>query len=170
LLWSSETDLAYCANYDGYVTVIAGYGSIESKVIPVGHSPFAFAYSTLCNRLYVGHLNNHRVFVIRDTVTGIDEPAHEPRPTAVAFSAHPTVFRGRVRMFSNATEARNAALNVHSLSGALVAQLAPVVSRRGQVEYVWDGRDRQGREVMPGVYMLHIAGSETEQVKVVKMQ
>jgi hypothetical protein len=74
LSWSETTDLVYCASsLSDQVAVIAGNGSGMLSVLPVGDRPFCFAAAPRRRRLYVGHLNCSKVYVIRDTVSGISE-------------------------------------------------------------------------------------------------
>jgi hypothetical protein len=86
MFWSEGTDLVYCANSLGdQVAVIAGNGSRMLDVLQVGDYPYCFAAAPRHRRVYLGHLASSKVYVIRDTVTGVAE--HGPytgRPARAA--------------------------------------------------------------------------------------
>ena len=74
LYWSEISDLVYCASSQlDQVAVIAGNGSRMLGVLQVGDCPHSFAAAPRHRYLYVGHLGSGKVYVVRDTVSGIAE-------------------------------------------------------------------------------------------------
>jgi len=167
LLWSPRSDWLYCACYDGSVVVIAGDGSRIARTLPVGSSPFVQVRSPVQNRVYVGCLNSRWVYVIRDTVLGIEEVGSGRRSEARGLAAWPNPFWGLVSV-SAGRPARP--LRTYDIDGNLVAELTVVPSGGGRQSAVWDGRDATGREVPPGVYFVRQAGSDAPSARLVKMR
>jgi hypothetical protein len=85
LSWSETTDLVYCASsLSDQVAVIAGNGSRMLDVLQVGDYPFCFAAVPRRRRLYVGHLNCNKVYVIRDEVGIAESGRYSGRPAWAA--------------------------------------------------------------------------------------
>jgi YVTN family beta-propeller protein len=152
LLWCPESRLVYCAGtVTDDVSAIADDGSRVETTLGVGDAPFVLAYSTTSARLYVGHLNSRKVYVIRDSAPGITGPAAPLRAR-----------RGRLRVAPMLT--RTGSVHIHaaspieavavlSLDGRLVRELRPKPDDDG-VTAVWDGKDALGRRVPSGVYVV----------------
>ena len=90
LFWSPESRRVYvCNNLSHSVSVLADDGSRVIRTLKVGGGPFTFAHTPVQNRVFVGHLGDNRVFVIRDTTAGVAES----QPVAVERPPFPTVMR-----------------------------------------------------------------------------
>jgi len=165
LWWSSVTDRLYCANYDGWVTVIAGDGTHILGTMPVNSSPFVFACSPVHQRLYVGHLNCSKVYVIRDTASAICETGPAPGHRSETLRALPNPFVRSVTIrFKNMRSGANS-IGVYSAAGVLVRQLAVGTNdiAFGQVE--WNGKDENGWAVPAGTYVIVAGRQRTAVVK-----
>jgi hypothetical protein len=121
LTWSPFTDFVYCANAGGDVSVIAGDGSRVLKAVTVGNYPAVLLAVPEYGRVYVGHYGTRLVYVLRDTVSGIEESrkpqAPSPKPTA-------TVVRG-VLFLAEASSHKPQAASLLDISGRRVAELRP---------------------------------------------
>ena len=151
-LFSSTTGLVYSANTgSNTVTVMAGDGSRVLKTIPVGADPFVFHALPRHERAYLGHLGSSKVYVIRDSVTGISEdPAAKRLPPATAAGA-PNPFR-RSLVIRGCSPDRH--VRVYSSSGRLVKVLSASRALGSEHSVLWNGCDSDGRPVPPGVYLL----------------
>jgi YVTN family beta-propeller protein len=162
LVWSSTTDQVYTANYSQDVTALAGDGSQVRRVVPVGHDPHALALAPGHGRLYVGHLGSRFVYVIRDTVSGVqEEPPAGPRLCA-GLTASPNPFRRQVTVECGPNET---GVLVYARDGRVVAdmRLSPNHGR-----YSWDGRTASGEEAPSGVYFA-VTRSGVHRARMVKL-
>jgi YVTN family beta-propeller protein len=79
MCWSPLTDLVYVtAMYSNRLTVVEGNGSRVRNDFRVGRGPFVLLPVARHERVYVGHLGDSRVFVVRDRAGGIAEAASLP--------------------------------------------------------------------------------------------
>ncbi|MBN1174437.1 MAG: hypothetical protein JXA67_19880 [Micromonosporaceae bacterium] len=157
LHWSRASELVYCANsYSNTISVLSRDGTEVLATLPVGDDPFSLAYSPVHNRLYVGHLNSRKVYVIRDAVGGIQEP--DVRQPVSCLRVHPNPFRAACDVVGLSGRSRVA---VYARDGRLVRELTPGQAGAGPCSATWDGRDSMGREVESGVYFIreHSASS-----------
>jgi hypothetical protein len=171
LAWGEGAARLYSANsYTDDVTVLTGDGFRVVRTLPVGDDPFCFAYSPVQRRLYVGHLNGHKVYVIKDTVGGIEETCPDS-PSSAPLLAEPSHFRRRVSLSAPAAQRMSADLEVWSAAGQMVRELKPVPDRRGRESCVWDGRDWQGEDAPAGAYFVTLRGAlSAASVKIVKLE
>jgi len=73
LCYSSVSDVVYCANGRGNLSVVSADGTRVLHVVPVGEGPQSFALAPRYDRLFVGHGGEtNMVYVVRDEV-GIAE-------------------------------------------------------------------------------------------------
>jgi DNA-binding beta-propeller fold protein YncE len=166
LAWGEGAARLYCANsYTDDVTVLTGDGYCVLRTLPVGDAPFCFAYSPVQRRLYVGHLNSSKVYVIKDTVGGIEEAA-AGRLAGTRMRATPSTFTGQVVLSGSA---RCAAVSVYDGSGREVRVLTADPGADGAWFCVWDGRDGEGREVTAGVYVAMVRGEPQARAKLIKL-
>jgi len=170
LFWSSQSDLVYCANSSSdNVSVIDRFGSTVLKTLGVTDYPFVFAFTPAEGRIYLGHLGSSKVYVIRDTVTGIEEPPQGVPPCVRGrLQVHPTHFAKSVSVVSTSGPGR---LLVCSTTGECVAEVMPVMTGPTKTQYVWNGKEEDGAEAPPGVYILAEEGTQLgEGAKVIKVQ
>jgi hypothetical protein len=85
-------------------------------------------------------------------VTGLPEPVMIGRN-------HPNPFRTKTAVSFAVASAGRARLGIYTLEGRLVTYLLDGHIEQGAHSVVWDGRDRSGQRVGPGVYYYRI---ETE--------
>jgi YVTN family beta-propeller protein len=168
LVWSPFSDVFYCANASSHnLSVIAGDGTRVLGTVAVGDFPWALLFVPSARRAYVGHGNTRLVYVIRDTVSGIqEEPFIKMQPRA-GLSAAPNPFVGYVRVTCGRT-ARDADATIYSLDGRLVRTLRQTAVRNSAATWVWNGSDESGKEVAGGVYIVALRGDATVRTRVVK--
>ena len=164
LVWSPPTNLVYCANWAGSVSVIAGDGSRVVMTLPVGDAPFCFALAPDYRRVYVGCLNTRWVYVIRDTTSGIQEQSSYSPPAAV-LGVRPNPFTRSVAIVWNTLTTGGHFARVYAQDGRLVREARVPV---GEARWVWDGREGCGAEAPAGVYFIEAAG--IARVLVVKLE
>jgi len=155
---SGTSDRFYCASdHSDEVVVLSGDGRQHLASLPVADAPFVIAESPVQKRLYVGHLNSSKVYVIRDAT--IPWPEGQPRKpdTMSGFRLGPSLFRDRLSIVSGTTVAVGA-VNVFSEDGRLVRSLNMTRPAGTVLRLTWDGRDSRGRPVPPGVYVVTAAG------------
>jgi YVTN family beta-propeller protein len=171
LLWSSTTDLVYCARGScDSVSVIRGDGSRVAEVIPVGLGPFALTLAPELGRVYLGHLGSDFVYVLRDTVTGVAEPAAAAISLSSLIVASPNPFTRTVAIRCGVRLAPGAGIYVFSQDGRQVRRLAPNLTLPGSpTTSAWDGKDEYGRCVPRGVYLAVVEGQAGVRAKLVKL-
>ncbi|UCG43226.1 MAG: hypothetical protein JSU73_01015, partial [candidate division WOR-3 bacterium] len=152
------------------VAAIAGNGSRMMGVLEVGDAPFTFTYSPQQRRLYVGHLGSRKVYVIRDTVSGIEEHTASARRHCPLLVVRPNPFRLQTRIAIGRLEHFPEGLEVHSCDGRLVARLAVADRKGGSTQYQWDGRDLDGCEAPAGIYLVAPVRGPGMAVQVVKTE
>jgi hypothetical protein len=85
----------------------------------------------------------------------------EPVPSALRVSdPHPNPFTGATNIrFEIPAPGGRVSVTVYALSGRLVRELEDGMLPGGAHELAWDGRDRSGEPVAPGVYFYQIVGA-----------
>jgi YVTN family beta-propeller protein len=168
ICWSPQSDRFYCTSaFTDEVLVLSGDGRKHLMTLPVGDAPFVFCAVPRHRRIYVGHLNCSKVYVIRDT----DIPWPEGQPsvpeTTAGLHLSPSPFRGRLTIVSG-TEVTAGILRVLGGDGRLVRVLNVTKPASGVLRSSWDGKDSHGRAVPAGVYFVEAAG--IARAKVVKLK
>jgi hypothetical protein len=101
-----------------------------------------------------------------------DAAEREPRDRGSArLSIYPNPFNPRTTVAFELRGASSVEIGVFDLGGALVKRLAVEDFAAGKHALVWDGRDRRGRSVPAGSYVVRIAtkaGVEEEKVLVLR--
>lgn len=82
--------------------------------------------------------------------------AQETAPAGVAVSAYPNPFNPVARIRYATTNDGEVTVRVHDLAGRTVRTLVQGPRRAGQHEAVWQGRDRNGRAMSSGVYLVQV--------------
>ena len=163
MLYSAETDRLYAAaaGAAGSVQVLSGDGAQLLKSLSVGSGPYVLTAASH-RRIYVGHLNVSRVFVVRDTVTGFVCEAPDPPQPGDGLIALPNPFCDDVAIDGQAASR----VRVYSLAGKLVRTLARSPGQRFARSIRWDGKDLAGRPVPAGIYFVQAGdGHRTKLVK-----
>jgi YVTN family beta-propeller protein len=153
LAYSGRSGLLYCASaITGEVRVLSGDGARTVTTLRVGSYPFVWAEVPRHGWLYVGHLGERYVYVLRD-----NEAVHAaPDPeSSDVIRVTPNPFVRRVEAAWNAPLKTGHLVRVYGQDGRSVRD-AQVPA--GQIRWVWDGRDERGGLVPPGVYVLAVPG------------
>jgi hypothetical protein len=97
--------------------------------------------------------------ISRDDLSAVRPPTRSA-PGLVLEPARPNPFSHTTTIRFDAPPGQHARLEVFNVEGRLVARLFDGVVSGGGGEVVWDGRDRHGAEVSPGLYpcRLMVAG------------
>lgn len=109
-------------------------------------------------------------FIVRQGVTGADDPAPAPRVTALQ-SVHPNPFNPRATIAFSLAEESAVEVAVYDVTGSRVRTLVRERRPAGAHTAVWDGCDEGGRRLASGVYFCRMtAGSyrETRRLTLVK--
>lgn len=103
-------------------------------------------------------------FVIR-LDTSVSAPTVRPEwPTPLAAFPNPT--RGATTLSLDLPRTDRLQVDVHDATGRLVRNVLPPVSlEAGRHQVAWDGRDRFGGRVAPGVYLFRVHGTEARASK-----
>jgi hypothetical protein len=96
------------------------------------------------------YYDNVRVMVIREDLTTAE---YLPAATGL-LSAHPNPFNPKTSIRYALTEAGQAQLTVHDLSGRQVRELLNGPADVGEHSLEWNGRDQAGHGLASGVYLL----------------
>jgi YVTN family beta-propeller protein len=168
ICWSVLSDRFYCTSaFTDEVIVLSGDGRQHLMTLPVGDAPFVLCAVPRHRRIYVGHLNCSKVYVIRDT----DIPWPEGQPsvpdTTAGLHLDPSPFRDQLTIIAG-TEVTAGVLRVLGGDGRLVRVLNTTKSASGVLRTSWDSRDNRGRPVPAGVYFVEGAGFA--RAKVVKLK
>jgi hypothetical protein len=101
--------------------------------------------------------------------TGVEQGPPESTLLVPSLTSHPNPFRASttISLSPGARAQEKAEMSVYDATGRLVRTLAPKDSR----EYVWDGRDSQGRSLPGGVYFYRLVSppyTATEKVVLIR--
>ncbi|MBM3313672.1 hypothetical protein FJY70_03655 [candidate division WOR-3 bacterium] len=169
LVRSAASGLVYCAEYSNSVSVLAGDGSRVDTTLRVGSDSYPFVMIAVpeFRRVFVGCLESIWMYVIRDTGTGIGEESPEPSLARRGCVATPNPFKNSLALRCDPVSGRAGRMTILSLLGAPVRTLS-VAAGAGRVD--WDGRDKGGKEVSPGVYVAVPSWRPAERVRIVKAE
>jgi DNA-binding beta-propeller fold protein YncE len=161
LFWTAQTDRVYAMSQRGTMDVFRGDGSGRIMSFPFVGNALCAAYSPEYGRLYIGSANSNRVYVVRDTIVGIEEPADDVAdPTSLR--AKPNPFCGSVRIVADGQPGVTP-VAVYSQDGRLVRMLHMA---GGACE--WAGDDTDSRPVAAGVYVVTAGADRQGRILVVK--
>jgi len=110
------------------------------------------------------------VFAQRVGAGGTLEVGPLPRPAALSLAAGPVPSRRGERVSLRLVLARagRARVTLHDVSGRLVRVLEDGAREAGTHALRWDGRDRGGRSVAPGLYLVRVvSGSDAAAARIV---
>jgi len=161
-----STGLLYCVNTDlASVSVVDPVSALVVDTLQVGDAPFVLLPVPVHGRIYLGHLNVDKVYVIIDSSTGVAENGDGARLRLPGLAASPNPFSQSVAVIWNSPMKRDRVARVYAQDGRLVRQARIPV---GEARWVWDGRDDSGAPLPPGVYVLQTGPSV--RAKVVKLK
>lgn len=151
--YSAVTGQAYClSSRPAQVSVMAGDGGEVRSSLALSEAPYVIAAAPKSRRLYVGHLNSRKVYVVRDS--GPDEPRFGgPETDTGEVQSWPNPFYSSVSC-RFAAAGPGGPVVVYDRAGNRVRLLAAGKAGPGRAVVFWDGRDAAGREVADGVYFL----------------
>ena len=103
--------------------------------------------------------NGGDFFLVRymGEATGIEAPAATPNPVFAEIFPNPT--RGETTFHLRLDHEDVVSVEVFDATGRLVRRVFDGRLASGAHALIWDGRDRQGREIAPGVFFSRIANS-----------
>ena len=160
------TGSLYCANTGANsVLIIDPVSALLVNTLAVGDAPFVLLPVPVHGRMYLGHLNVDKVYVIRDSSTGVAESDAMARLTQPGLVASPNPFTRSVSVSLNSSIRNGRVARVYAQDGRMVRQ-ARIPA--GEARWVWDGRDDSGASLPPGVYVLEVGPGV--RAKVVKLK
>jgi DNA-binding beta-propeller fold protein YncE len=138
--------------------------------IPMGRSSDAICWNRTNSRVYIADAMDDAVYVIRDTTTGVAEPAVAVVNRATLIRASPSPFTRTVTIECGVRLAPGAGICVFSQDGRQVKKLVPGLTLPGfPTTSSWDGKDEYGRCVPRGVYLAVLEGQAGVRAKLVKL-
>lgn len=96
---------------------------------------------------------------------GAGDGAGGGRGVFLAGQSCPNPSQGTCRIAYSLPYRSHLSIRVYNILGQLVAVLADGVAERGPGEAMWDGRDRAGRAVAPGVYLCRLEAADEVAVR-----
>ena len=78
---------------------------------------------------------------------------------------YPNPFNPTTTILYGIPESQNVRITIFSLLGQEVAELANTVQSPGSYRVVWNGKDRQGKDVPSGIYLIRLQAGNTQLVK-----
>jgi YVTN family beta-propeller protein len=169
LAYSPSSELVYSANgLSRSVTVVAGNGTGVVTTLDVGRGPFVLVPVAAHRLMYVGHLDCSEVYVIRD-VAAVAEQWPGARFAERAVEVQPNPFTRATSILWSGADCAGA-VSIHSSDGRLVARLESCTQAGMTGRAVWNGKDEEGRQVPPGVYVVEADGSRGLMAKLIKLK
>ena len=106
--------------------------------------------------------------ISKPAVAGVEPPAIGK---SLQLFASPNPFTSASILRFTLQSASNVSLGIYDARGRLVRELDRSRQASGPHHLAWDGRDRRGNDVEPGIYFVHLtAGTKRETAKVVKLR
>lgn len=148
IYFSRQTEQLYCLSYrPAQMTVLADSG--VRAVLGLADAPYCIAGSGAAGRLYVGHLNSRKVYVVRDSAPPAGRFGSGERDT-VTVAVWPNPFRRQVTCRLGCS----GPAMLRDEAGRMIQTFS--CGQSGTVN--WDGCDDSGRPVAAGVYFLVPSG------------
>jgi YVTN family beta-propeller protein len=171
LVYSPASGLVYSASsLDDNLYVIAADGSRILTTVSVTGYPFALQPVGDRNHLYVGHLDSRKVYVVKDSVTGVAEPVGAAISQPPLIVVGPNPFAGATTIRCGVRLALDAGICIFSQDGRQVRRLVPDLTPPGSpMTFAWNGKDELGKRVPKGVYLAVVAGQAGVRAKLVKL-
>ncbi len=165
-----STGYLYCASTgsDSILVVDPLRASTVGR-LAVGAAPFALLPVPLHGRMYVGCLNVDKVYVIRDSSTGVAESDGMERLTRPRLTASPNPFTSSTALTLASVETLASAVVICNSYGREVRRLEPARRAPYACGTVWDGRDQAGNALPAGVYVARVVGRPEAGTKLVRV-
>ena len=107
---------------------------------------------------------NQNVAVTELVVTGVDDLTPTPQMTTLHQNA-PNPFNPMTEVSFEIAKAGRVRVRIYSVDGALVMTLLDEDLSPGRYDRIWNGKDRNGRQVASGTYLLRLETGGTVQSK-----
>ncbi|MEO0080005.1 MAG: FlgD immunoglobulin-like domain containing protein [candidate division WOR-3 bacterium] len=119
---------------------------------------------------WIDSLHRKDMFLIRTDSTGIiGIESADSQPPGFCLQAFPNPFRSLTAVSFTLGAERQALLSIYDLAGRVVKTLSASSMNPGVQRIIWDGRDGQGRQLPPGIYLCRlVAGSWAAQERLVR--
>lgn len=101
-----------------------------------------------------GEVQNAATVKVADLATAARADLHGPR---LSLQAYPNPFNPQTRIRFDLAEQGVVILRIHDLAGRMVRTLVDGARPSGVHEVTWDGRDKRGRGVPSGAYLVRIS-------------
>ncbi len=114
--------------------------------------------------------SNVNVVAVQAQVGGT-ETAVATAPSALRLTAHPNPFNPKTTLHFNLDRATSLRLSIHDLQGRRLRVLADGRFEAGDLSFIWDGCDGNGRTLPGGLYLVNLnsaLGSRTEKLILLK--
>jgi YVTN family beta-propeller protein len=172
LLCDTARRKVYSTNYSpGVVFVVDARTDTLVETISLGQYPDPICWNPTNSRVYIADEMDDVVYVIRDTTTGVAEPAVAVVNQAPLIRAGPNPFTRTVTIECGVRLAPGAGICIFSQDGRQVRKLAPGLTLPGSpTTSTWDGKDELGRCVPRGVYLAVVEGQAGVRAKLVKLE
>jgi len=140
------------------------------RAIPLGQYPDRMCWNRANSRVYITDAMDDAVYVVRDTTTGITEPAITLPGQSTLIVASPNPFARAVDIQCGTRLAPGAGVRVFSQAGRFVRRLVSDLTPPGHLAtFAWDGKDQLGRRAPKGVYLAVVDGQAGVRAKLVKL-
>jgi len=113
----------------------------------------------------VSHTQDPTMFWIAPTIFGSSVNNLNPIASTVLNKAYPNPFNPSTTLSFSLNTTGPATLEIFNVAGRRVAVLANEVLTAGKHEYVWQGRNTQGRNVSSGIYFARLRTNDANQVQ-----
>ena len=122
------------------------------------------------DELAAGPVGFH-AFTVTDPLAGTPDPVAEVTEGLTLSRAYPNPFNPSTSLSFSLPRAGHVRLAIHDVTGRVAAVLADGYYEPGVFHAAWDGRDRSGKEMSPGVYFCIVTSGElTASNKIVLMR
>ncbi len=108
-----------------------------------------------------GNYDIYATFVDSAGNVGLAENMTNPMPGRLSFNVSPNPFNKETRIKLNYPLSNNISVGIYDIAGKLVKSFDVSGGvRSANSEYIWDGKDSQGKKLPAGVYIINIKNSE----------
>jgi len=144
-----------CADLDGngYIDIVTTRQNFDTTTVP-----------SILEILF----NDGQGNFIENPVVGIQTSNFEPQTSN--FTYYPNPFKDNINLEFNINEDSFAEVLVYDLKGKLVNTIYSKNLNKGHHLLIWNGRDKNGKEVKAGTYLVCLnAGRQTETRRIIKL-
>lgn len=127
----------------------------------IDESDYNTMHLKVCNYNY-----NLQVVYVKQTITDIEEvffSNSEIVSSSIDYdkqnfkiNLYPNPFRKNVRIYFEIEKTERILLRIYSMQGILLNTLVDEYRLRGKFEIIWNGKDKNGKEVGPGLYLVRL--------------